>query len=393
MEHPEKKVILIVDDIPENIELLGQILSAKYQVKVALNGLEALQIAGGPEPPDLILLDIMMPLVDGYEVCRALKENPQTLDIPVVFLTALSNEIDEFAGLELGAIDYISKPFTPRAIELRVQNHLNLRAARQELQYALMDLQAAQKNEVEVASEIQQTLLLGKPLEGVKGVEVAAFTRASLGVDGDFYDFFKIDGKTFDVLFGDVMGKGIPAGLVGAATKTNFQRAMSTFLVSSDCRIPDPEALVNAVHSEMTPRLMQVGRFVSLHYARFDLEEGTLDLVIAGHTPLLHLHASTGIWEEHDSGNAPLGINEEGMYKGRRIRIAPGDFFLFCSDGVPDSRTPDGEFYGLARVEEFVKSHSGLPPNDLLEALHGDLENFTRCESFSDDLTMIAIRL
>jgi putative two-component system response regulator len=132
-EQAVKPTILIVDDTPDNITLLTSLLSDQYKNKVATNGVRALKIATTFPPPDLILLDIMMPEMDGYEVCRRIKEDPLTGDIPVIFLTAKSQEGDETKGFELGAVDYITKPIVPPILMARVQTHLALQAARKSL--------------------------------------------------------------------------------------------------------------------------------------------------------------------------------------------------------------------------------------------------------------------
>lgn len=123
-----KHTVLVVDDTEENIDILLDTLDEDYEVSVALNGLDALEIIE-EEKPDLILLDIMMPEMDGYEVCQKLKEDPATRDIPIVFITALTEAGNETKGLELGAIDYITKPFNPSIVKARVKNHLALRQA------------------------------------------------------------------------------------------------------------------------------------------------------------------------------------------------------------------------------------------------------------------------
>lgn len=121
--------VLVVDDTPDNLFLMRNLLKAFYRVKVTNRGKEALEIAKSGSPPDLILLDIMMPEMDGYEVCRRLKADPQTKEIPVVFLTAMTDSDDETQGLELGAADYITKPISPPIVLLRVKNQLTLKAA------------------------------------------------------------------------------------------------------------------------------------------------------------------------------------------------------------------------------------------------------------------------
>ncbi|SBW01156.1 Response regulator receiver modulated metal dependent phosphohydrolase (fragment) [uncultured delta proteobacterium] len=130
----EKQTILVVDDTPDNITLLCGLLGDQYKNKVATNGQKALQIAFAEPHPDLILLDIMMPGMDGYEVCRQLQANPATSTIPIIFLTAKSQDEDETKGFELGAVDYITKPITPAILMARVQTHLALKQARSFLQ-------------------------------------------------------------------------------------------------------------------------------------------------------------------------------------------------------------------------------------------------------------------
>jgi putative two-component system response regulator len=125
----DRKTILVVDDAPDNLALMSGLLKDLYRVKVANSGEKALRLARGDEPPDLILLDIMMPDHSGYDVCRELKADAATRDIPIVFLTAMSTVEDERKGLELGAVDYITKPISPPIVLVRVATHLAIKAA------------------------------------------------------------------------------------------------------------------------------------------------------------------------------------------------------------------------------------------------------------------------
>jgi len=124
----ERGSILIVDDEPANLEILSEALEDKYDIMCATNGEDALE-AAREDLPDLILLDVMMPEMDGYQICRALKADPLTVDIPVIFLTGLSGNSDEAKGLELGAVDYISKPINIPIVRLRIDNHMKLTKA------------------------------------------------------------------------------------------------------------------------------------------------------------------------------------------------------------------------------------------------------------------------
>ena len=140
---PAKPVILAVDDTPENLDVVKGILASAYTVKAAINGPMALKIVE-KQPPDLILLDIMMPDMNGYEVCKRLKSNPDTRDIPVIFLTAMDQTTDESSGFELGAADYITKPVNPPILEARVKTHLALKQSMDELQKAYRTIKDSQ---------------------------------------------------------------------------------------------------------------------------------------------------------------------------------------------------------------------------------------------------------
>lgn len=123
----KKASILIVDDMVANIALLSNLLKDDYDIKIAKSGVKAIEIAKGYEKPDLILLDVVMPEMDGYEVCKILKSSPSTSDIPIIFVTGNDSDVDEEYGLNLGAVDYIKKPFNPSVAKIRVKTHINLK--------------------------------------------------------------------------------------------------------------------------------------------------------------------------------------------------------------------------------------------------------------------------
>ena len=131
---PARATILVVDDMPENLEVIGGLLQPLYTVRVATSGERALRAAHTTPTPDLVLLDIMMPVMDGYAVLAALRESPATRDIPVIFVTAMNADDNEQAGLDLGAVDYITKPIRPAVLQARVRNQLELKRVRDWLQ-------------------------------------------------------------------------------------------------------------------------------------------------------------------------------------------------------------------------------------------------------------------
>ena len=146
--------ILIVDDNPENLTVLGELLQGRYKVRAANSGPRALQLAALAPTPDLVLLDIMMPGMSGYEVLERLREAPETCDIPVIFTTAMSATEDEQHGLVLGAVDYIAKPLRPAIVLARVHTHLELKQARNRLQRDNASL------ETEIAARMRENLMI-----------------------------------------------------------------------------------------------------------------------------------------------------------------------------------------------------------------------------------------
>ncbi|MFT3857709.1 MAG: response regulator [Aquabacterium sp.] len=157
---PRRPTILVADDSPQNIELLSRVLGHAYRIKVATSGEKALQIAYGDEPPDLILLDVMMPDLSGHEVCRRIKANPDRRRIPVIFVTALGTIEDESLGLSLGAVDYITKPISPPLVQARVRTHLALYDQSRELERMV-----AQRTSELVATRQQIIRRLGRAAE------------------------------------------------------------------------------------------------------------------------------------------------------------------------------------------------------------------------------------
>ena len=142
VEGSKKSKILVVDDTPENIQVLMGTLKDAYAIVAAINGEKALKLAAADPPPDLILLDIMMPGMDGFEVCQRLKAEPGTRDIPVIFLSALDDTVNKVKGFSLGAVDYISKPFQPEEVTVRVNTHLTIHQLKQSLDEKNKELQS-----------------------------------------------------------------------------------------------------------------------------------------------------------------------------------------------------------------------------------------------------------
>src|SRR5262252_6215372 len=213
----DKNILLLVDDDPENIEIVNSILGEKYEIRVATNGVKALELAKAEPTPGLILLDVIMPHMDGYEACKHLKAEAKTRDIPVIFLTGKTEVADETRGFEVGAVDYIHKPFSPPIVTARVRTHLMLREAHETVTRQLVAI----NGELEMARQIQLSIL---PQETPKlqGLEIEARYLPMSSVAGDFYDFLVIDEKHVGILIADVSGHGLSTALSAAILQTGL---------------------------------------------------------------------------------------------------------------------------------------------------------------------------
>ncbi len=218
----ERQKILIIDDTPANIQVLNGVLRDDYGVHFATNGEEGISLAR-KEAPDLILLDIMMPGVDGYDVCRQLKSDPRTGQIPVIFITAMSDVEDEARGLDCGAVDYITKPISPPILKARVRNHLELKRRRDILEELTVELDIKNRELARLAREDGLTGLANRRyFDEVLAAEInrACRSRQQLSLIMCDVDFF----KSYNDHYGHAAGDGCLQA-IGRILLRTFRRA------------------------------------------------------------------------------------------------------------------------------------------------------------------------
>lgn len=257
-----------------------------------------------------------------------------------------------------------------------------------------LELARARRREEETGFRIQQMLLFQQPPSQVVGAGMAAITIPSQQVDGDFYDFFVHTERVFDVIIADVMGKGVHAALLGAATKSHFIRAIATLMsASGGAVLPSPEEIVNAVHKEMTPRLIELDSFVTAFYARLDLNEGIMTYVDCGHPKPLHYQPAVGRCKLVEGKNLFLGASASEIYQQSSVKLCQDDVILLYSDGVIELQSRNRDFFGAQRLAEVIQNGSRLGPVPLIDRIVMDLVGFARAEGPTDDLTCVAIKI
>jgi sigma-B regulation protein RsbU (phosphoserine phosphatase) len=279
-----------------------------------------------------------------------------------------------------------------RTAELQAANKLKDELILRE-QAATASLAKAREREIEIGYRIQQTLLLDQPPGDFPGLRIAALTVPSQRIDGDFYVFIKHHDQALDVIVGDVMGKGVPAALLGAATKSHFLKALGDLMAArTDHKLPEPKEVVMLAHAGVVRHLIELESFVTLCYVRLDVNRRRFDFVDCGHTGIVHLHSGTGVCEIVHGDNLPLGVREGEIYNQTSVPFEPGDLLLLYSDGITEARNPARELWGVERLKEFIQSHNGLEPAALIEALRDAVFAFSHSDRLADDLTSVAIR-
>jgi serine phosphatase RsbU (regulator of sigma subunit) len=372
-------VLLLVDDDAENIEIVNSILGEKYQIRVATNGVKALELVNKEPTPGLILLDVIMPHMDGYEVCRHLKENPKTRDIPVIFLTGKTDVGDETRGFEVGAVDYIHKPFSPPVVTARVRTHLMLRDAHKTVAGQL----ATMNNELEMARQVQLSIL-PKEIPHLSGLEIAARYLPMTSVAGDFYDFLVVDDKHLGILIADVTGHGLPSALIASM----LQNALAW-----QCPYAaDPGQVLAGLNRAVTGKFER--HFVTAAYLFVDMENSILKYAGAAHPPLLLWQAKLGRATELSENGLMLGPFADATYASISFPLEQGDRIVLFTDGLIEVENSSAEDFGVERVKQILESKHNLRPARFVDALLYGLSGWSEKaigSSQSDDITLLVI--
>jgi phosphoserine phosphatase RsbU/P len=375
----EKKLVLIVDDAPANLQMVRSILKEDFKIRVATSGAKALDLVKVEPHPDLILLDVTMPEMDGYEVCGVLKATPESRDIPVIFLTGKTDTDDETKGFKVGAVDYIHKPFSPAVVKARVHTHLVLREAREQLARQLLEI----NSELEMAREIQLSILPHE-IPKITGLEIAARYLAMSSVAGDFYDFIVVDEKHIGILIADVSGHGLPAALIASMLKVA--------LAAQSPHAFDPARVLAGLNQSLCGKFKS--HFVTAAYVFVDLEKKSMSYAGAGHPPLLLWHTSTGSASEVLQNGLLLGLFPEATYTVVEVPVQPGDKAVLYTDGILEARSPSDQEFGPDLFRGFLETNHNLTADKFADSLLDELAGWSEHptgQSQSDDITLLAI--
>ncbi len=375
----KKESILIVDDTPANLRLLSSMLAEQgYHVRPVPEGsmaITAAQIA----PPDLILLDIKMPEMNGYEVCEKLKTDGKTRDIPIIFISALDATEDKVNAFAVGGVDYVTKPFQVEEVLARVETHLALRNLHKKLQHT----SATMARELAIAGEIQ-TSFLPRELPHLPGWQLSAKLIPASETSGDFFDFMMLTSGQLAFLIADVVDKGIGAALFMALCWTLAR----TYAVEYPT---EPEQVLDAVNRRILEDTKS-SQFVTIFYGVLDPRTGALEYSNAGHVPpyLIKPHRGYTVASLTKTG-VPLGISKGETWKKSSLQIEPGDVLVLYTDGITEAKNQQEELFGEERLIESMKRNIGSSATELQKIILSDVMSFLGEDPQMDDLALTII--
>jgi sigma-B regulation protein RsbU (phosphoserine phosphatase) len=329
----------------------------------------------------------MMPEMDGHEVCRKLKADEKTRDIPVIFVTAMGQESDETRGLELGAVDYITKPISSAIVEARVKTHLSLRQQTRDLQEAKAVIEAQKdrmQDELNVAKNIQLSML---PQEFPAYPDhdefmLHASMEAAREVGGDFYDFFFIDEDHLCVCIGDVSGKGVPAALFMAISKALIRSRAKNDLSTA--------SILTHVNDEIDAT-NEAAMFVTVFLAIIDIRTGNMLYTNAGHNPS-YITREAGQLERLDSLHGPVvGALGGVAYKEDSTNLLKGDLLLAYTDGVTEAMDSENNLFDESRLVDVLKAGDNNDPEQVIQSTLYAVKSFARGAEQSDDITLLSL--
>jgi phosphoserine phosphatase RsbU/P len=377
-----KSKILVVDDVPQNIRLLELNLRPEgYHIIAASNGEEALEKVKS-EKPDLILLDVMMPGMDGYEVCRKIRQSKETRALPIVIITAYQSGTDKkIEALDIGADDFITKPFDRYEILARVRSLLRVKNLHDEL----VRVNNRLEDELMMAREVQQAFMPSEYPE-IPGLSFSHKYIPTLAVGGDFFDVNKLSQGVVEIFISDVMGHGPQAAMITGIVKT--------LLIQLSSSLAGPDYLLSQINEHFR-RLMVSGGlpiFVTAFCMIIDADNGRCLYSSAGHpAPFLIKTRSSQMEELTSEPGAALGMIPNTIYEIHEQKLESGDMLFFFTDGLLELMNREDTQFGVEELQKAIINNAHLPTHSFVEVIMYAADAFAEGLDSPDDITLLAV--
>jgi sigma-B regulation protein RsbU (phosphoserine phosphatase) len=378
-----KEKILVINDDDTIRELTQLILQARgYETFEANSGATGIEQADRNKP-DLILLDIMMPEMDGYETCQKLKASSLTMDIPVLFFSSLTSPKDKIKGLELGAVDFISNVADQGEFIARVQTHLNIQSLKRTLMDSNAQLSRKQKNldeDFHAAAMIQRSFLPPTNFN-ISNFQLASLWLPANLLGGDIFNTIQCSQEKIIFYMIDVSGHDVPSALVTVSVSQYLhqQNTTSTCLLS-------PKQMVLALDKEYP--IERFNRYFTIFYIVFDIQTGTFSYCCAGHPPAVVLSKNKDL-KLLDRGGTIIGLNRASSFEEGVEVLSPGDKIILYTDGVTEMKNQDNELYGTERLYALLEKIKNKPVAEIVNWIQISLEAFGKGVVAQDDISIM----
>jgi len=374
--------------------------SSGQQVLKVIERQKVAMIICGQELKDMAGLDLLV------------KVEATHPEIARIMLDGNLDQATYLRAINIGHVNqFIPKPWEKQAIMQLIntlaeryqlqqeEKKLNLILLEQHEQ--LTEKHEGMRQDLQLGTRIHETLLLGKIPQKIPGFSIEAIAIPSKEIDGDFYEFYHASPNVLDVVIGDVMGKGLPAALVGTAIKMQLMRFALPFthhqVFEHDGTWVDdlllPREIIAHVHRELISQLIELEYFVSIFYGRFNLFKRTFTYVDCGSTKTIHYRSNLRNAVPLMGNNCPMGVLEKSDYQDVEVPYEKGDYFIFYSDGLTETQSPSGELYGHERLINIAEKNPTMDASALLRMIKASVSAFAQRTTFQDDLTILIVRI
>jgi sigma-B regulation protein RsbU (phosphoserine phosphatase) len=403
--------ILVIDDDSSVLDIYREILvtipqhstaphhpgQQVYEVACADSGEAGVQqvitALEHDQPFAVAFVDMSLTGIDGAETARRIWAlDPQ---VKIVIVTGSQYPPDAIIQItQREDLFYLRKPFNVEEIHQFARALTHQWRLEYDKERLTAQLRALRHTEIKIAADIQESLLFGDVPDAVEGLSIARLMLASQEVDGDFVNFFKPNDVCLDLVMGDVMGKGVPAALLGVATINRFFQAFYQLgVVEAPGQLPEPAMIVTFVRDHMAAHLEAMDAFITLCYARFNLKTRQVQYVSCGHAPYIHLDTSSHTFDWLEGDNMPLGFPDPLSIVQRDVPFKATDLFFFYSDGLTEARNPTGDLFGDQRLQTLIAANATRDSQAIIQAVQASVTAFVGHSTMRDDVTCVAVRI
>lgn len=385
-----KEKLLVINDDTNVRDIICMFLKSKsFDVFDACDGYQGIEQAI-LHSPDLILLDVMMPEIDGYATCVQLKKNSKTKDIPVIFLSSLSDPKDKIKGLESGGVDFVTRVEDRGELLARVETHLKISSLNREIKQRnaeLIDKQIQLDKDLEMAAAIQRSLLPGLKFESPH-VNVAWKCLPCEQIGGDIFNIAPINDCYTSFYILDVSGHGVASAMVTVAISQFMHQFVYNPTDSFAKNIMNlPRMVIENLNKEFPYE--RFNEFFTIFYMILNTQTGEVSYCNGGHPPSVLLHENKPL-ETMNGKNMAIGLTD-GSYSTESIQLSKNDKIILYTDGIIECPNREGEFYSQNRFHEFLEGIKQQSPQNIVDSICKDLTVFAGGSPQLDDISVMVI--